>query len=158
MKKAKAKRYIAVLVLCVAVFGVMLIFAPKPFSRHLSIFPQNAKVSVYCRATDLPCVNMGNGYLVQCTIADVKKTLALCHDVDGISVSFEATQSQFDAMLNHFNVREVSRFSDGALVAVCGYSNKILGGVSLNGETVNIQVAFDGETLTVGYPLILDSY
>lgn len=158
MKKSKANRYIAVFLLVAVVIGVMLIYAPKPFSRHLSDFPQTAKVSVYCRKTDLPSVNMGNGYLVQCTVADVRKTLDLCRDVDGISVSFSATRGDFDAILKRFNVREVSCYSSGALVAVCGRSNKVLGGVNLNGETVNIQVAFDGSTLTVGYPLILDSY
>lgn len=158
MKKAKANRFIAVLVLLFVVVGVMLVFAPKPFSRHLSTFPKNATVRVYCRQTDFPSVNMGNGYLVQCTVADVKETLANCREVDGISVSFPATRGDFDAMLIRFNVREVSRFQDGALIAVCGHSNIILGGVLVGGETVNVQVAFDGETLTVGYPLILDSY
>ena len=158
MKKAKAKRYIAILALCCAVVGVMLVFAPKVFQRHLAVFPQDATVSVYCRNTELPSINMGNGYLVQCAVTDVYATLAQCDGVDGISVRYPATEKDFYAMLNHFDVMEVSRYEDGALVAVCGYSSKILGGVMLDGEKVNVQVAFDGETLTVGYPLILDSY
>lgn len=158
MKKAKANRYIAVFVLCCILLGVMLVYAPKPFAQHVSAFPQQAKVRVYCRSTSLPAVNMGNGYLVQCTVAELSHTLAACSDVDGISVSFEATEGDLEEMLNRFDVRKVSVFNSGALVAVCGYSNKIYGGVNLDGETVNIQVAFDGETLTVGYPLILDSF
>ena len=136
----------------------MLFFAPKPFTRHVAAFPKNAKVNVYCRNTDLPAINVGNGFIVTCTVNDFKKTLARCQGVDGISVSYKATKADFDQIARQFDVQVISQFYDGNLVAVCGRSNKIVGGVVVDKALVNIQLAFDGATLTVGYPLILDSY
>lgn len=144
--------------LCVIVLGVMLAYCPRPFVRCIADLPRNAKVAVYCQRTSLQSTDMGNGRLVECTLAELDETLAHCSGVDGVSVRFYATQDDFDALCCNFEIRTVSYWQSGALVSVCGHSKHILGGVDLAGETVNIQVAFDGETLTVGYPLILDSY
>lgn len=154
----KAIRYLTVLALCVIVLGVMLAYCPKPFVRCVSVLPKSAKVAVYCKTTNLPSINMGNGHLVECTLAELDKTLAACDGIDGVSVRYSATQSDFDDLCKRFDIQTVSCWQSGNLIAVCGYSTKILGGVNLAGQAVNIQVAFDGETLTVGYPLILDSY
>jgi len=154
----KAIRYLTVLTLCAIVLGVMLAYCPRPFVRCIADLPRDAKVAVYCQRTALPCINMGNGCLVECTFADLDKTLSQCSGVDGVSVRFSATQAEFDDLCNRLEIRAVSYWQSGDLVAVCGHSDKISGGVDLAGEAVNIQVAFDGKTLTVGYPLILDSY
>ena len=154
----KAVRYLTVLVLCAAILCVMLVFAPKPFTRHISALPQDAHVAIYCRNTSLPSIDMGNGRLVQCALADFYHTLESCNGIDGISVRFAATQADFDEILTHFNVQVTSCYRDGNLIAVCGHSAKILGGVNVDGNFVNLQVAYDGNTLTIGYPLILDSY
>lgn len=154
----KAIRYLTVLALCVIVLGVMLAYCPQPFVRCISALPKNAKVAVYCQYTTLPSVNMGNGHLVECTLDKLDQTLSCCNGVDGVSVRYTATQDDFEDLCNRFEIRTVSYWQSENLTAVCGYSGKILGGVDLAGNAVNIQVAFDGETLTVGYPLILDSY
>ncbi len=154
----KAIRYLTVLTLCAIVLGVMLAYCPQPFVRCIVSLPHDAKVAVYCQRTSLPSVNMGNGRLVECTLAKLSAVLSHCSGVDGVSVRFDATQDDFDALCRSFEIRAVSYWQSGNLVTVCGHSNKISGGVDLAGQAVNIQVAFDGETLTVGYPLILDSY
>ena len=154
----KSIRYLTILALCVLVLGVMLLFEPKPFTFHVTNFPPDAKVAIYCRATDLPSIDMGNGRLVECVLADLSQTLSACRGVDGISVRFAATENDFDEILRRFNLQVTSSFCDGHLVAVCGHSAQILGGVNVDGNLVNVQVAFDGATLTIGYPLILDSY
>ncbi|MCM1289769.1 MAG: YwmB family TATA-box binding protein [Corallococcus sp.] len=154
----KAIRYFTVLALCAIVIGVMLVYTPRPFVQNIRVFPPNAKVAIYCKQTDSPFTEMGNGRLVECTVSDVDRILAGCNGIDGLSVKFAATQSDFDQICRYFGIREVSRWQSGNLVSVCGLSDKICGGIDLCGEKVNVQAAFDGNVVTVGFPLILDSY
>ena len=154
----KFVRYLTVMALFAVIVGVMLLFAPKPFTRSLADLPQEAQVAIYCRNTDLPCVNMGNGYLVECNVADFTQTISYCNGIDGISVRFAATEKEFQDIIRRFRLEVTSRYCDGNLIALCGYSYKVLGAINMGGTSVNLQVAFDGQTLTLGSPIILDSY
>ena len=154
----KTTRYLFIFLLCAVIVGVMLAFAPKPFASHVSNLPDSSRVAIYCRATDLPATNMGNGYLVECRLAQFQEIISHCHGVDGISARFAATQDDFDQIIRHFQLTVTSAFQDCNLVALCGHSRQITGGVYVDGKLTNLQVAFDGATLTLGYPMILDSY
>ena len=85
-------------------------------------------------------------------------TLEQCGGVDGISVKCHGNQQLVREILQRLRVKTVHSQNLQGLTVVCGYSSAILGAVFVDGEKVNVQVAFDGKTITVGSPLILDSF
>lgn len=152
------KRFLLVLALAVVMLGVMLYFAPKPFENIIAEFPQSCQVFVYCRQTTLDATDMGNGFLVQCTVETLHDTLSQCAGVDGISVKIAGDEQVFAQLQQRIGLRVYSVQQLENLQIVCGHSNKIIEGIWLDGNNVNLQMAFDGNTITLGCPLILDSY
>lgn len=152
------KRFFLTLALIAVVLGVMLHFAPQPFGKGIAIFPPNSTVSVYCRETNLEATDMGNGFLVECGVDELAGVLSQCGGVDGISVKFHGTAEDFSLLQQRLFLKVTSRQQFEGLTVLCGKSEKIRGGIFLDGNFVNLQMAFDGETITVGSPLILDSY
>ncbi len=156
--KSKISRFLFLIALVVVVLGVMLYFAPRPFVAKLSALPPDSQVCIYCRNTSQQAIDLGNGKLVQCSLQDFNKVALRCHNVDGVSVRFSASRSDFLAILQKYNLQVCSAQKLDGLTVVSGYTDKICGGLTLDGKLVNLQVAFDGETLTFGSPLILDSF
>lgn len=152
------KRTFYILALTVVLLGAMLYFMPKSFDKFAIHFSQDAKITVYCTETSLQAINVGNGFLVECERETFAETFAGCDNVQGISVKFEGNTEDFWNVVRSLNLNITSRQRFDNLVVLCGKSNKIAGGVSLNGNLVNVQIAFDGKNVTVGSPLILDSY
>lgn len=152
------KRIFIALCLCATVTGVMLFFVPQPFCNVAATFPQDATATIFCRQTSCPSTNVGNGFLVECTVQNLPKTLFLCKQVDGISVKFSCEQLSFEEVVQQFRLQNESRLFLGGVIVVCGYSAKVQGGVIVDGQKVNVQIACDGQTVTVGSPLILDSF
>lgn len=142
----------------IGVLGVPLVLVPKPLAKQANLFSKDAVATVCCRQTNLPCTEIGNGKLVQCSFSDLNQTLAACKNVDGVSIRFCGTLDEFNALQTNLNLQVSSVQQLQNLTIVCGYSNKICGGIMLDGNRVNVQLAFDGQTITVGSPLILDSY
>lgn len=152
------KRTFYILALTVVLLGAMLYFMPKSFDKFAIHFSQDAKITVYCTETSLQAINVGNGFLVECERETFAETFAKCDNVQGISVKFAGNTEDFWNVVRRLNLNITSRQRFDNLVVLCGKSNKIAGGVSLNGNLVNVQIAFDGKNVTVGSPLILDSY
>lgn len=152
----KTARHLAILTLLCVLLGVMLYFAPKPFADFAEKFSSDAVFTVYCRETTLSAISVGNGYLVEC--GDLNTTLKFCNEVDGISARFCGNSDDFLKAQQLFGLTDFSLTQLCGVTVVSGYSAKVRGGVCLDGKLVNVQIAFDGQTITVGSPLILDSY
>ena len=157
-KVNKMKRFLVVLALIAVMLGVLLYFAPQPFENFIADFSQPCEVFVYCRQTTLSATDMGNGFLVECRADNLNETLSNCVQVDGISVKIAGDEQTFTALQQQLKLKVYSVQQLDNLQILCGHSNKIAGGIYLDGQVVNIQMAFDGETITLGCPLILDSY
>lgn len=151
-------RKLFVITISIVVLSVLLFFMPQSLTAYQRFFPQSATVTVFCRQTDLPCCDLGNGKLVQCHWDSLDETIAACKDVDGVSVTFKATWQDFQLVQQLLKLHVFSTVKLDNLTVVCGKSNKICGGVLLDGNNVNVQIAFDGETVTIGSPLILEGY
>lgn len=143
--------------LVVVILAVLLALMPQPLSRQ-RIFPPTSKASIYCKQTVAPCLSLGNGYQVDCSFNNLPNALSLCKGVDGVSVSFDCNAQSLQQTLQLLQVKVVSvqRFDD--LTVVCGFSKVVQGGLVVDGNFVNVQVALRGSAVTVGSPLILGSY
>lgn len=131
---------------------------PKGLDVYIEEISSDAMVSIYCRATDLDGIDMGSGKIVQCKVADFNSVLTRCKGVDGFSVSFVGTKRDVERIVRLFDLNVTSTLNLDGLQIVCGNSVKLSGGVILDGEAVNLQIAYKDGTVTVGSPLILGSY
>lgn len=151
------KRYLLVIILVFAVFGTMLFFMPKPLQNYV---PQTAEAVcyVYCTKTSLPSVSVGFGRIVKCSAGDLKSVISCCSGVDGVSLSFSATEKQFYEITEQcgFTFCREEKFEN--LITVCGYSPKLSGGIYIDGCKINLQAAYSGGTVYIGSPLILGSF
>lgn len=153
------KRFLLATVLIVVIVGVMLYFIPQStYSDVLSYAEYNATVNIYCRQSSCDSIDMGLGRQVTCSVAEFQTTVLSCGGVDGVSVSFDGSIQDLNAILDRLQATQVNAQQLGDLYVACYYSNRLQGGMTLDGKRVNLQIAFRNGTITVGYPLILGSY
>lgn len=77
---------------------------------------------------------------------------------EGESVTFYGSKDEFEAEIRRLGVTVTERQSLGGIEIVYGYTEKLRGGVNVDGKRVNIEFAYRGGTITVGTPVILGSY
>lgn len=152
------ERFSVVLILTVVLVGVLAYFMPKSFDSFCGDLSPQATVAIYCRQTQLDSIDMGSGRIVSCDANDFLETLAKCDGVDGVSVSFSGTDDDVQRLISFFRLDTLSSNLLDDLTVICGHSAKIQGGVWIDGQLVNLQIAYRNGTVTVGSPLILGSY
>ncbi len=153
------KRFIVAAILTVVILGTLGYFLPQSFDKVATKYmPQDSSVSLYCRDTSLDYVDMGIGKKVTCRLSDYGKTVACCSQIDGVSVSFAQSRSYVDEIIKKLNVTVVSYQQCNDVIVICGVSKFIDNGIMLDGQYVNIQIAYSCGTVTVGSPLILGDY
>ncbi|MDE7454361.1 MAG: hypothetical protein K2M64_00845 [Clostridia bacterium] len=153
------KRFLVVAVLTVIIIGVMLYFIPQSMQADVLNYSQyNAQISIYCRSTTCNSIDTGMGKIVTCNSQTLKQTLSNCNQVDGISVSFDGVLQDVDDVFNRLNATLISMQQFDDLLIICCNSPRIKGGVTVDGNSVNVQIAYCDGKITVGYPLILGSY
>ncbi len=145
-----------VLFLALTIIAIMTYFVPKSLHRQLNL--QNATCQIFCTGTTLVHANVGFGKIVSCNGDELAKTLGQCSGVDGVSFTFVATQFDVDNLVLQLDLQVHSVQTLNALTIICGYSPQIPGGIVVDGNKTNVQIAFDGNVMTVGSPLILGSY
>ena len=152
------KRFIFMLVLTSVIVAVLVYSMPKGLEHYVEEISADATVSIYCRATDMESVDMGFGKIVKCSVSNLKCALAHCDDVDGFSFSFDGSEQDVERIAKLFNLTVTSTLNIDGLLIVCGNSGKLTGGVILEGDKVNLQIAYKQGSVTVGSPLILGDY
>ena len=153
------KRFVFILILTIVIAGVLTYFMPRNFDSYAIRLSKQATVSIYCRQTTSDnAIDMGTGYIVECDAQSYATALGKCKGVDGVSVSFSGTDVDVERIVKLFDLQTVSTYQLDGLYVVCGLSNKVTGGVWLDGDKVNLQIAYKDGVVTVGSPLILGSY
>lgn len=153
------KRFIFATVLIAVIIGAMLYFVPQSTYNDVYNYADcNAVVNIYCRQTSAQSISTGLGYQVTCKVDDFGRTFASCSKVDGLSVRFEGNAEDVDAIINRLQATVVSCQQLGDMYVFCCESPRLQGGVTIDGNRVNVQIALNGGAVTVGYPLILGDY
>lgn len=152
------KKFFVATILTVVIASVLIHFMPRSFESYLGKFGANTTVTIYCRGADVDAVDMGNAYKVQCASAEFAQTVAHCHDVDGVSVTFDGCYDDVANIIRFFNLQLTSRYEQDGLLVLCGNSAKIAGGALLDNEIVNLQIAYKDGVVHVGSPLLLGDY
>ena len=153
------KRFLFTAVLIVAIVGVMLYFTPRSMQTDVFSYARyNPTVSVYCRETKSNAIDLGLGRQVTCSLCDYKETLAECSGVDGVSFTFCGTPDDVADVVSRLRAQPVCSQAFDGLTVACYYSPLIRQCVTIDGRSVNVQIACRDGVVTVGYPLILGSY
>ena len=152
------KRFFVTLSLTIVIFGALIYAMPRNFDSYVADISQDGIIYIYCRATELESIDMGNGKIVECNAADFSTVLSKCQGVDGVSVRFNGTLSDVTRVVDMFGLTVVSSYELDGLYVTCGKSDKIAPCVIIDGNVVNLQIAYKDGVVTVGSPLILGSY
>ena len=158
LRRRTMKRFFVTLTLTLVIVAVLIYSMPRGLEDYAKQISSSATVSIYCRCTDMDCIDIGSGKIVQCNVTDLNSALARCKDVDGFSISFDGTDEDIERIVTQFNLKVTSTLNLDGLHIVCGNSARLTGGVTLDGKKVNLQIAYKDGTVTVGSPLILGSY
>lgn len=151
------KRFAVVFILTAVLVGALIFAMPKNFQTMAGKW--NSGIAyVYCRATTLPSVDAGIARIVQCDVSELNGVLARCNGVDGVSVSFDGSLRDVERIVRRLGIVETETQHLNGLTVICGRSARLAGGIWLDGRFVNVQIAYDKGTVTVGSPLILGSY
>lgn len=151
------KRYFLAVLLCITVFGVMLVFMPKPLNKYIPS-SANATCYVYCKETSAQAVDVGFGRIVKCSPSELNSVIRECTGVDGVSISFKASKEQFYDIAKKCGFAFCKEEQFAELITICGYSPKFSGGVFMDGNKINLQIAYSDGTVHIGSPLILGSF
>ena len=144
------------LFLAMVILIAMAHFMPKELYKQVDL--SGATCQVFCKTTSFEHIDVGFGKIVYCDGAELQNVLQHCQDVDGVSIRWQAKTQHVSAFLHKFDVQVHTKQTIGGLTVICGYSPKIRGYIYLDGNKTNVQIAFDGQTITVGCPLILGDY
>jgi len=144
------------------IFCAVLVLFCSPNGDFLGSFDDISSAKVYfCTnfATNLEQVTTiknGNGYIIsteKSTARAVQNSISSA-DLQGVAVRVDA---DFDcqAYLQKISARVISSENVGENQFLYAYSPRFSRFVTYNGQKINIQIAQNSHSTTIGYPLIL---
>ena len=160
--KINSKSKIFVLVL--AFLMCLIIIMPNYNCTFVSYVRADSDVSFFLlnKTEQLPrfCsqVDIGSGAIVKCkgsVATDVAKSLNF---ITGISFTFCGGDKEIDDFLKRVDAVVLNCESVGNISSCFAYSRKLSNGIRVDGNLVNIQIARNGNTITIGSPIILGEY
>lgn len=117
---------------------------------------QDATAEVYYTyhfKSPYPCVDLGQGCLVCCSVDQVADL-----PQDYFAVSVITTAKEWKEIKKTLCVRELTREAGENFCDSLCFSSRLTGGVKVGGETVNLQVAQVGDKVKIGFPLIVGAF
>lgn len=147
---------------------IMFSFSFKPifydvFSLHNLVFSKPT-YNIYClsinKTSGLNFIDNGNSYIVKASLSDLNFAKSNCSHVLGESVSFVSFCTKVYEIIDFYSVDVKKEEKFDGYSCFYGYSNKISTErqVEIDGEKINIQIAFRNNILTIGTPIILGDY
>lgn len=154
---------ISFLILIVCTYSFKPSFAD--IFKESDLFFSDIKYSIYClniekNLSNCRVLNIGNGYIVSCRAEDASYIKKHSSNVLGESISFKSIFTKIDKILNAYNINIIKEEKVGDIYSLYGYINKseFNNSVTIDGNKVNVQIAFNNGIITVGTPIILGDY
>lgn len=150
------KRKILAVLACLVTLLLLLLHTPADFTDLVKIV--DGKYSFFYDGEaicSLDTLRNGCGTIVNCGLEDVSQTPV---GFRGASVTFDGDSASVSAWLKKLSVKVTFSEEVDGIVCVYGYSPRLKGGVEVDGQTVNVQIALNGGRVHLGTPLLLGSY
>jgi len=108
--------------------------------------------SVYITNT----TDLGFSYIYHCNSINAAKVRKLFTQIDGESITLKDKSAR--TVMQKLGYRFVSQSRISDVVSVYAYSPRGEAYIQSGGQKINLQIAVNGRTTTVGWPVILGSY
>lgn len=153
------RRKAVILMLCFAMLALLLLNSPTDFVKRVKI--KNATYSFFydgkVSATGLRAADIGFGTILFVDLGDIESGVP--DGFAGVSVCFDGGTEDVEFWIKHLRIRQVLKESiDGQITCFYGYSPLVSGGVYVDGNMINIQIAVNCGKVHIGSPLLLGSY
>ena len=143
------------LTLILAIVSVTLVKTADVDAKYEFYIPTN----YYIETDDVMKVErLGTFDIVTCEKKDMEKVKAKIGKTLGYTVRFSGDRSAVDSLLSEYGVVIRERQKIDGVEIIYGYSNRLSGGVELNGKKVNVQINYKSNAIAMGTPLIMGSY
>lgn len=155
----KTTRLWLVFVLVFILMGALLYIMPNDIVT--AVDAEQATLYIHCidYYGDGQVISNGSGKIVVSTMDMRFTTLRQCMSVKGVDVRYQATSAdEVDKLIDRLNITVYSADYLKDLVTLYGYSPAVKGGIVVDNRLVNIQIAYNQGTVTVGSPIILGSF
>ena len=152
------KKYIHnnILVTVATLTFVCALFACMPRGLDL-LLPDADGYIIYCRYADLPCVDNGICREIRATPDNLRTTLGKCRYVDGLTAVLPV-QTDIDQLIKNMQAEVIDKQQLPDMTIYTCHSRMVSGGVTVDNQTVNLQIAVTATAVHVGSPLLLGSY
>lgn len=153
------KKFIALALVC---FSLLLNQSPSSLSS-ISAFSEGTHTFYTMqnfKDERVEVVQSGRGFLISCPGQIASEIFAELdeHMLQGESFTFKGELQDVQSLLFQLNVVQYKKEDLGGIYIVYGYTPLFQGGVQVEDQKINIQLAFRDQNITVGTPLILGSY
>ncbi len=105
---------------------------------------------------ELNLVPCGNGYIISCDREESHNLYQKLNKQKLLGISID-THVELNKVIKKLDLKITRTQELDSTTFLYGYTNKLKNFIVIDGEKVNIQIAQTGDTLKIGYPLILDS-
>ena len=157
------------ILLVLTLLFIVLTYSFKPvfagvFNLHGLVYG-NAEYSVYClnlteNLANCTIIKNGNSNIIKTNFNNAKYVKSKVSMVLGESVSFDSFQTSVNKLINYFELKVAKTEKIGDIYCVYGFceNKNFENSVEIEGQKVNIQIAFNNNRITIGTPLILGDY
>ncbi len=145
-----------ILVTIVALAFVCALGACMPRGLFV-LLPSAQRYEIYCRHTTLPCTDNGICREVHATPDNLRATLDECRYIDGITAVL-SKETDVDTLIKNMQAEVIDKQQLPDMTIYTCHSRMVSGGVTVDNQTVNLQIAVTATAVHVGSPLLLGSY
>ena len=147
--------------MCICALSIAILSQNQFSIETLSQDYKNGVFQFFCMAdideNDMNAISVGYGSIVTCDAVEVYKVKSKLKNIQGESYSFNKDDFDVDLFLQKYGIKTVKKQDLGEIEIVYGYLDKLSKFVVEN-EKINLEIAVNGNHITVGYPLIMGSY
>lgn len=152
-------RYWAILVVVLIIFVSMLYIMPTNIIDATQLLQGTAYIHCSQYSGNATTIDNGSGKIVVVPTSLTNTQLSNCVDVKGVDIKFEVdSYTAVAQLLDDLSVKVYDKQTMGKVISIYGYSNRISGGIVVDGRLINIHIAYNSGTVTIGSPIILGSF
>ncbi len=140
------------------VLAGLFTYMPRDLVAVLDKTVGDAYVTIYCTEYSGESIETGIGKAVTVPINSYARTVVRCGDIRGVTVTFNGNLRDVQSILDSLDAVTLSSERLKNIVTVYAYSPSVCGKLIVDGQPVNIQIAFTNGVVHVGSPLLLGSY
>ena len=104
-------------------------------------------------------VRNGAGAIIKCSSSIAKNVEKQLSHTTGVSITFNGNAKDIASLLSKYSINVLEQCNiTPDIVSYLGYSRQFDSSILIDNKTINVQIARNKNTITIGCPIILGSY